>query len=153
MVEQLVARGDDGPADEYVERMLRYLRRAGRVAWQHEDLRSVCRLLHELEEWKLLKRFVRIGCRTFTSEAVYFGLAADGQVRDGILWGRWARALKHAKKALELARAAGDTDDWETVQSATKRVRSIEARLMMRLRILTRRRWTDDPDGAAEDEQ
>jgi tetratricopeptide (TPR) repeat protein len=131
MWEHLWSVGAGATPDEHVERLLRYLRWAGRVDWRHHDLREVCRLLEKLEESKLLRKFVRIGCRKFPHEAIYCGLAADLEIQRGQGVWRLGRAWKHAKRALELARASGDADSWETVHLATSRLRMIEARMLI----------------------
>jgi tetratricopeptide (TPR) repeat protein len=117
----------------HVKLVLSYVRRCGRVQWQEEDLRDVCRFLDELGSDdddrslnNLLEKLARKGLKQFPGSALFHLLVGQAEIRKGPL--ECDRRLAHQcfERTLELTKNVKDPEHETYAQRAKLKISFLE---------------------------
>jgi hypothetical protein len=116
----LTAEVDYPQREEHVVEAVKYVSRCGRVKWKRDDLLHVCLFLNEIDETKLLQKYVRQGTRKCPDEPYFHALTGLMEMDKGPWKCNRKLAAKEFQKAIDLGAASDDPLTKEMVDHARR---------------------------------
>ena len=112
--------------DEHIDEAIKYIRRCSRIKWKRDDLLHVCLFLTEVDELKLLAKYVRQGTRKYPDEPYFHAAMGILEMAKGPR--KFDRKLTVAEfqKAISLGSTSNDPLTVEMVAKAERGLAILE---------------------------